>query len=79
MNIPPLVAEKTKSCHDLEWDPPHALSSARRWTCTNCGDAVLEYKGVVYGEATERTYEEAEAFWARLRSSSPHQNRSRGT
>lgn len=49
---PPAVA--VAHGHTLAPDPPHALSSALRWTCTTCGDAVLDYRGNVYGRATER-------------------------
>lgn len=27
--------------HEMEWDPPAALTSMSRWTCRRCGDAVL--------------------------------------
>lgn len=45
--------------HDLEWDPPHGLSSARRWTCRRCGHAVLSYGSNVYGTATHAPCETA--------------------
>jgi hypothetical protein len=57
------VAQKVKDGHTLEWDPPHGLSSVRRWTCTTCGDAVLDSGTVIYGGATERTCEEGMASW----------------
>lgn len=38
--------------HALEDDPPHALSSVSRWTCTACGCAVLVNGPVVYGSAS---------------------------
>jgi hypothetical protein len=53
---PPNVAVQLG--HTLEWNPPHALTSARRWTCKTCGAAVLDYHGNVYGSAVENTCEE---------------------
>jgi hypothetical protein len=51
---PPVPAAAHHRGHTLAWDPPHALSNVRRWTCTNppCGAAVLSYQGNVYGQAT---------------------------
>jgi len=40
--------------HIFESDQPHALSSVERWTCTQCGCAVLQSRGLVYGSATEK-------------------------
>lgn len=40
--------------HDVEWDPPHALSSVSRWTCKTCGNAVLKAGRNVYGSAVEK-------------------------
>lgn len=37
--------------HAFEDDPPHALSRVERWTCTECGRAVLRNGMVVYGSA----------------------------
>lgn len=39
--------------HDVGWDPPSGLSSARRWTCLRrtCGRAVLIYGDNIYGSA----------------------------
>lgn len=39
--------------HNLEYDPPHALSAVRRWTCKTCGDAALVNGRVEYGSAIE--------------------------
>lgn len=39
--------------HELEWDPPHELSNARRWTCKRCGRALLCFQGNWYGSALE--------------------------
>ncbi|MDH6709785.1 hypothetical protein P3T27_006534 [Kitasatospora sp. MAA19] len=38
--------------HQLEWDPPAAITAVSRWTCASCGDAVLDNRGYVYGGAT---------------------------
>ncbi|GAA1065288.1 hypothetical protein [Streptomyces asiaticus] len=37
--------------HRFEDDPPHALSSVSRWTCTACGAAALRNGPVEYGSA----------------------------
>lgn len=40
--------------HQMEWDPPAAMTSFSRWTCTRCGEAVLfrEYEPEsAYGSA----------------------------
>lgn len=39
--------------HVLEVDSPHGLSSVRRLTCTKreCGRAILNYRGNIYGSA----------------------------
>jgi hypothetical protein len=39
--------------HTLEWDPPHALSSASRWTRRTCGETALRAYGNEYGGAVE--------------------------
>jgi hypothetical protein len=51
---PPPPVEARHRGHTLEWDPPHAMSNVRRWTCTErlCGAAVLSYQGNIYGQAT---------------------------
>ncbi len=36
--------------HQPEWDPP-GLSAVRRWTCSECGDAVLDSGTAIYGSA----------------------------
>lgn len=43
--------------HDMEWDPPAALTRARRWTCTRreCGEAVIDYDGNISGDAATRS------------------------
>lgn len=66
VDLPARVAANVREGHTFENDPPHGLSSGSRWTCTTCGDAVLESRGVVYGGATKRTCDEAVAFWGRL-------------
>lgn len=38
--------------HDLDDDPPHALSAVSRWTCRRCGNAVLVNGAVTYGAAS---------------------------
>ena len=50
---PPQVA--VDNGHALEWDPPAALTSTKRWTCTrrDCGMAVLESDGSVRGSAAQ--------------------------
>jgi len=50
---PVVVAEALG--HAVEWDPPAALTEARRWTCSRCGDAVLDYRGNIYGGAANRS------------------------
>ncbi|MGA5820884.1 hypothetical protein ACPC54_23825 [Kitasatospora sp. NPDC094028] len=40
--------------HQLEWDPPAAITAVTRWTCTACDEAVLDNRGYLYGGATER-------------------------
>lgn len=66
VELPTRVAEKVRDGHTFENDPPHALSRASRWTCTTCGDAVLDSGSAVYGGATERTCEESVKFWRRF-------------
>lgn len=40
--------------HDLEWDPPMSLTgSTARWTCVNCGEAVLVHGSTIYGNAAD--------------------------
>lgn len=65
-NVPEAVVAAVRPGHNLEADPPAALTAVRRWTCTRCGDAVLLNGGHTYGGATERTCEESQAFWAPL-------------
>jgi hypothetical protein len=57
MTTDPAVTKATELGHTVEWDPPAALSAARRWTCTACGSAVIDYNGNIYGSATEITCE----------------------
>ncbi|MGI5288049.1 hypothetical protein ACQEVF_32555 [Nonomuraea polychroma] len=52
--------------HNVEWDPPLTITPTGRWTCKTCSDAVLEREGTVYGEAIERTCEQAQADWAQF-------------
>jgi hypothetical protein len=54
MATPRPPAEATSRGHVLEWDPPQAMPAVRRWTCSLCGEAVLESGGVIYGQAAER-------------------------
>ena len=61
--IPAEAMAKVKAGHDLEHDPPAAITLFRRWTCTRCGGAVLHNGVVTYGGATERTCEESQRFW----------------
>lgn len=63
IKIPERIAAKVRAGHTLENDPPHGLSSVARWTCTTCGDAVLDSGRVMYGGAVERTCDESVAFW----------------
>lgn len=51
---PPTPTKGEADGHDLEWDPPAAMTAARRWTCRTCGNAVIDYCGNVYGSATEQ-------------------------
>ncbi|RZT87541.1 hypothetical protein EV383_4466 [Pseudonocardia sediminis] len=38
--------------HDVSTDPPAAMSSMRRWTCSRCSRAVLvRPNGTAYGSA----------------------------
>jgi hypothetical protein len=50
------VAAATAMGHAVEWDPPHSLSAAGRWTCTSrkCGMAVIIANGNIYGSAVEK-------------------------
>jgi hypothetical protein len=53
--------------HTLEWDPPAAMTAALRWTCSDCESSVIDYRGNVYGSATEKTCEQAKADDAEFR------------
>lgn len=61
--VEPAVAEAAEKGHTVEWDPPPGLNAARRWTCTRCGNAVLDYRGNVYGGALQITCDESIARW----------------
>lgn len=37
--------------HDVEWDPPHPLSAALRWTCRTCHATAIRYGNNEYGDA----------------------------
>lgn len=50
MSTPP--SSPILDTHQLEWDPPAVLTAVDRWTCTGCGEAVLNNRGHVYGGAT---------------------------
>jgi hypothetical protein len=54
----PLVRAESLG-HQVEWDPPAALTTGRRWTCKTCGEAVLIYHNNIYGGAMERTCQES--------------------
>lgn len=49
--------------HDLAWDPPAAMTAARRWTCRrrDCGAAAIRYEANEYGTACEQTCDEVAA------------------
>jgi hypothetical protein len=62
--LPEEVLVKVEPGHQFYNDPPSGISAMRRWTCDNCGDAVLcSPSGNVYGSATENTCEQSQAFW----------------
>jgi hypothetical protein len=64
-HLPANIAAAVKAGHTFESDAPaNVLGSVSRWTCTTCGDAVLDSGRVIYGGATERTCEESAKFWA---------------
>jgi hypothetical protein len=63
VRMPAHVFAAVREGHTFEDDPPHGLSSVSRWTCTTCGDAVLDSGSVVYGTATQRTCAESVALW----------------
>jgi hypothetical protein len=67
--LPPFVAARVKPGHTFDYDPPSGITVMSRWTCSECGDAVLTSGdvGVVYGGATERTCAESVAFWTEVR------------
>lgn len=44
----------TEQGHTIESDPPAAMTAARRWTCTVCDAAILDYNGNIYGSAKDR-------------------------
>lgn len=60
----PAPAKATDLGHAPVWDPPAAMTAALRWTCP-CGATVLDYRGNVYGSATEQACTRAEAVSAR--------------
>lgn len=47
------LARSAENGHALAWDPPAIMSRADRWTCSNCGGALLRYGQNIYGSATE--------------------------
>jgi hypothetical protein len=53
LTMPEEMANAVKDSHVFEIDPPTG-SRADRWTCTNCGDAVIAHGTTVYGAATKR-------------------------
>lgn len=65
--VEPAVARATEKGHNVEWDAPAGMTAVRRWTCTRCGDAVLDNRGHLYGGALDRTCDESMAFWAEWR------------
>jgi hypothetical protein len=46
--MPPEVAAKVQPGHNCVFDAVKGL----RWTCTRCGDAVLQNGNTIYGSAT---------------------------
>lgn len=46
-------AKAVANGHQLEWDPPHALSSVDRWTCERCYATALRNGAYEYGSALE--------------------------
>lgn len=65
--VEPAVAKAVENGHTVEWDAPAGISAVRRWTCTRCGDAVLDNRGHLYGGAFDRTCDESMEFWAEWR------------
>ena len=53
MDVPNPPAKATDRGHAPKWDPPAGMTAALRWTCA-CGATVIDYRGNVYGSATER-------------------------
>jgi hypothetical protein len=51
--LPEHIAVMVRRGHHMEPDSP-IHSATARWTCTRCGDAVLDSGTVVYGAATKR-------------------------
>jgi hypothetical protein len=61
---PQEVLDHVLAGHQLEHDPPAAMTRVRRWTCKRCGDAVLLNGSIAYGGATIRTCEESQRYWS---------------
>lgn len=53
MGFPVAPKVATDLGHTPVWDPPAAMTAALRWTCP-CSATVLDYRGNVYGSATEK-------------------------
>jgi hypothetical protein len=53
-NYPQPPTNGAAQSHNLEPDPPSGMTAALRWTCRDCGHAVLDYLGNVYGSAVEK-------------------------
>ena len=51
-DLPKPVALATERGHTVVADGPTA-GGASRWTCTECGRAVLQYAANIYGSAVE--------------------------
>jgi hypothetical protein len=61
--LQPAVIRALCRGHAVTYDPTHGLSSVLRWTCTRCGQAVLDNRGHVYGGAIEADCAAPEARW----------------
>lgn len=52
---PEAVRRAESRGHHVTFDPPAGMTGTLRWTCTEteCGRAVLDYNGNIYGSAIE--------------------------
>ncbi len=53
---PEPVRRATAFGHTVVYDGVAGVSMVLRWTCTACGDAVLDNLGHIYGSAVDGTY-----------------------